>query len=143
MIVVDTNVMVRLVVGGPDGLEAARLLRADRNWAAPALLFSELRNVLIGFVRGGGVSLDQAREMCDGAALVVAGRIASVSSTQVIDIAQECGLTAYDAEFVAVARALGVRLATLDSKILRAAPDVAVPLVDASAGLPGTSDGKP
>ena len=32
----------------------------------------------------------------------------------------ECGLTAYDAEFVALARALGVTLVTMDAAILRA-----------------------
>lgn len=130
MIVVDTNVMVRLVVGGPDGTDAARLFRTDPEWAAPALLFSELRNALIGLLRQGVVTLDQAKTMCDGAALVLANRIASVSPTRVIDIAHECGLTAYDAEFVAAARTLGVRLATSDRQILRVAPDVAVSLRD-------------
>lgn len=136
MIVVDTNVMVRLVVGGPDGVEAARLFRVDPEWAAPALLFSELRNALIGMVRHGSVTLDQAKAMCDATALVLADRITSVPATQVIDIAHEHGLTAYDAEFVAVARTLGVRLATLDHQILRGAPDVAVPLAQASSPRP-------
>lgn len=130
MIVVDTNVMVRLVVGGPDGTDAARLFRTDPEWAAPALLLGELRNALIGLVRQGVVTPDQAKAMCDGAAQVLSGRIASVSPSQVIDIAHECGLTAYDAEFVAAARSLGVRLATLDRQILRVAPDVAGSLRD-------------
>ena len=133
MIVVDTNVMVRLVVGGPDGVEAARLLRTDPEWAAPALLLSELRNALIGLVRQGGVTLDQAKVMCDAAALVLADRVTSVSAAQVIDIAHEYGLTAYDAEFVAVARTLGLRLVTLDRQILRGASDIAVPLASASS----------
>ena len=47
MIVVDTNVMVKLVVGGADGAEAARLYERDQEWAAPPILISELRNVLV------------------------------------------------------------------------------------------------
>ena len=35
MIVVDTNVMVRLVVGGADGIDAAMLFERETEWAAP------------------------------------------------------------------------------------------------------------
>ena len=89
---------------------------------------SELHNVLIGFVRRGTVTSEQAKAMSDDAAVVLGDRIASVSGHQVIDVALECGLTAYDAEFVALARALGVPLATLDNAVLHGAADVAVSL---------------
>ena len=125
MIVVDTNVMVRLVVGGADGADAARLFERETEWAAPRILMSELHNVLVGFVRRGAVTPEQAKAMSDDAAVVLADRIASVSGQQVIDVALECGLTAYDAEFVALARALGVPLATQDKAVLRGAADVA------------------
>ncbi|WP_423925165.1 type II toxin-antitoxin system VapC family toxin [Candidatus Palauibacter sp.] len=117
MIVVDTNVMVHLVVGGTDGAAAARLFRRDPEWAPPALLMSELRNVLVGCVREATMTPDQSKAMLDDAASVLGDRLATVSGAQVIDVALECGLTAYDAEFVAIARTLGVRLATLDRKI--------------------------
>ncbi len=66
--------------------------------------------------------------MGDDAAQVLGSRIVGVPGGLVIDIALECGLTAYDAEFVAVARALDTRLITLNREILRGAPDVAIPL---------------
>ena len=131
MIVVDTNVMVRLVVGGDDGADAALLFKQDPKWAAPFLLMSELRNVLFGFVRRGVLNSDQAQAMSADAAVILGDRIATVPGAQVIDIALECGLTAYDAEFVALARALGVPLATSDRAILRGATDVAVSLQSA------------
>ena len=89
MIVVDTNVMVRLVVGGADGADAARLLDRDGEWAAPGILMSELRNVLIGFTRRGALTPDQAKDMIDDAALVLGDRIAEASSAQVVDAALE------------------------------------------------------
>ena len=128
MIVVDTNVMVRLVVGGADGADATMLFERETEWAAPGILMSELHNVLVGFVRRGTVTSEQAKAMSDDAAVVLGDRIASVSGRQVIDIALECGLTAYDAEFVALARTLGVPLATLDNAVLHGAPDVAASL---------------
>ena len=142
MIVVDTNVMTHLLVGGESGADAAMLFEQDPEWAAPIILMSELRNVLLGLVRvtkkgvralidRGALISDQAKAMSDDAAVILGNRIATVTSPQVFDIALECGLTAYDAEFVALARTLGVPLATLDSAILQGATDVAVSLQSA------------
>ena len=108
MIVVDTNVMTHLLMGGEGSADAALLFEQDPEWAAPVILMSELRNVLLGFVRQGGWVPDQAKSMSDDAVAILGDRIATVSSAQVFDIAQGCGLTAYDAEFVALARTLGV-----------------------------------
>ena len=131
MIVVDTNVMVHLLMGGEHGPDAALLLQQDPEWAAPVILMSELRNVLLGFVRRGVFVHDHAKAMTDDAAAILGDRLATVSGDQVFDVALECNLTAYDAEFVALARTLSVSLATLDSAILRGAPDVAVSLQNA------------
>ena len=125
MIVVDTNVMVQLVIVRDENAYASRLLERDSQWAAPQILMSELSNVLIGFVRRRDITQDQAKTMSDYAAAILEDRILSVDYPRVIDTALECDLTAYDAEFVALARALGVPLATLDGAILRGAPDVA------------------
>lgn len=126
MIVVDTNVMVRLVVGGRVGAEAAQLLVHDPEWAAPAILMSRLRSVLLGLVRRRSITLDQARAMCDDAALVLEGRIVAVPSARVLETARECGVSAEDAEFIVAARELGVKLATGDRAILAGARDVVV-----------------
>jgi len=126
MIVVDTNVMVRFVVGGRQGADAARLFLKDPEWAAPRILTSELTNVLLGFVRRGSMTPDQAKAMCDDAATVLGPRVVGVSADRVLDVALECRLSAYDAEFVVAARQLGIRLATGDRAILSGAGDVAV-----------------
>ena len=128
MIVVDTNVMVALLMGGVRGPYAQRLLQQDAGWSAPEIVMSELRNVLVGFVRRGDMTSDEARTLGDRAEAVLEDRIPRVPGDAVIDTALECGLTAYDAEFVALARALGVGLVTMDAAILRGAPDIAVPL---------------
>ncbi len=126
MIVADTSAMTRLVVGGPAGDGAARLLLRDPEWAAPPVLLSELRNVLLGLVYQGSLIVDQARAMCDDAARVLGPRIVTVSSDRALDAALACGMNAADAEFVVLARELGVQLATADRSILTAARDVAI-----------------
>ena len=126
MIVVDTNVMVHTVVGGPDSRDAGELLQQDASWAAPLILISELRNALLGSVRRGLITLERAAQMSDDAAAILGPRLASVDSEHVFEVAMECDLTAYDAEFVALARTLRVPLVTLDGGILEGAPDIAV-----------------
>ncbi len=126
MIVVDTNVMVHLIMGGSEATESTLLLERDDQWTAPEIIMSELRNVLVGFVRRQTITPEQAKTMSGYAAEVLENRIVSVHSSRVIDVALECGLTAYDAEFVSLARMLNIPLATLDNGILRGAPDVAV-----------------
>lgn len=132
MIVVDTNVMVHFLLGEEWGPEADQLNERDPAWAAPVILISEFHNVLLGYVRRGDMGPDQAKSIIYDASTVLADRVIAVSSPRVIDVALECGLTAFDAEFVALARTLGVPLVTLDGAILRSAPDVAVPLTDHS-----------
>ena len=135
MIVVDTNVMTHLLMGGERGSDAALLFEQDPEWAAPVILTSELRNVLLGFVRQGVLCPEQSKAMSDDAAAILGNRVATVSGDQVFDVALECVLTAYDAEFVVLARTLGVRLVTLDGAILQGAVDVAAPLRSSVDGL--------
>ena len=140
MIVVDTNVMVRLLVGGEGTAAAATLFERDPEWAGAPILMSELRNVLLGFVRRGDLTAEQATTRSDQAAAILGDRLMLVTSASVIEVALECRLTAYDAEFVALARTLAVGLVTLDGAILRGAPDVAVSLTSLggpAAGLQG------
>lgn len=126
MIVVGTGVVARLVVGGPAGADAARLLLQDPEWTAPVILMSELRGVMLELVRRRSVTVSQAKAMCDDAAAVLGPRIVTVPNDRVIEAALQGGLTARDAEFVVAARELGVRLATGNRAILSEARDVAV-----------------
>ena len=128
MIVVDTNVVIYLVTGRDFSSHAQRLLREDPEWIAPRILWSELRNVVAGLVRRDFVQLSDAVAMVADADSVLAGTAPEVDSAQVVTTALESGLSAYDAEFVVLARSLGVSLVTADRQILECAGDVAVAL---------------
>lgn len=129
MIVVDTNVMVYLLTGsGQKGESAARLLVKDSEWVAPPILLSELQNVVVGFLRSGWIHRSDAVEICEEARQILSHRMATVPSVEVLDTAIDCELSAYDAEFVVLARRLAVPLVTADEGILAGASDVAIPL---------------
>jgi predicted nucleic acid-binding protein len=131
MIVVDTNVMVYLLTGSPQGEKAARLLAKDPEWAAPPILMSELRNVMVGLIRRGRIRAQDAVDICEDAQAVLGDRVASVPSAPVLSTAARGRMSAYDAEFVVLAQSLGVSLVTADQAILDGAPDVAVSLAGA------------
>ena len=128
MIVVDTNVMVGLLVDEEVTSRASHVLAFDREWSAPPILPIEFRNALLRYVRRGDFTPERAKAMASDAAAILGNRIYDMPGDAVIDAALECGLTAYDAEFVALARALGVTLVTMDAAVLRGAADMAVPL---------------
>jgi predicted nucleic acid-binding protein len=134
MIVVDTNVIGYLFLTSDQSESAERALRRDAGWAAPLLWRSELRNVLAFYLRQDQLRLDDARQIMAATEELMRGREFAVASAQVLALAAESGRSAYDCEFVALARELNVPLVTADPPLLRAFPDTAVSLADFAAG---------
>lgn len=128
MIVVDTNVLLYLFVGGPGTAAAERLAREDAEWHAPLLWRSEFCNALIGYVRRGTLPAPSADAVWSAARRQMARREHLVNGDRVLSLAQGCRCTAYDLEFVALAEGLNAPLVTNDWEILRAFPRRAQPL---------------
>ncbi|MGV8040305.1 MAG: type II toxin-antitoxin system VapC family toxin [Thermoanaerobaculaceae bacterium] len=129
MIVVDTNVIAAAVLPTSGQTAKARaLLEADRDWVAPLLWRSELCNVLATGVRAGWFDGGQAMAALGAAGELMRGGDFSVPAADVLKLAIASGCTAYDCEFVVLARDLAVKLVTLDQAILRAFPEIAVSL---------------
>lgn len=131
MIVVDTNVIASLLLPTSEQTAAAvALLERDREWVAPALWRSELCNVLATGVRNHWLSEEQAFEALASAEALMDAADYTVPAAEVLRTAIASGCTAYDCEFVVLARDLGVGLVTVDRAVLRAFPQIARPLVD-------------
>lgn len=98
----------------------------DPEWAAPLLARSEFRNVLATWMRRGALSLEAALLALSKAETRMRGRLLEVPSRDVLELAERSGCTAYDCEFVALAKQLGTRLVTSDRRVLTAFPETAV-----------------
>ncbi len=130
MIVVDSNVLAYLYLPSEYTQQAEDLLETDPDWAAPILWRSEFRNILAGYMRRKTLTFDVAREIQAEAESLLAGCEYEVDSQRVLELVRDSDCSAYDCEFVALALRLGVKLVTLDGKLLRAFPKHAVRLVD-------------
>ena len=128
MIVVDTNLVAYLLLGGEKTQGARLAFRKDPMWAAPILWRSEFRNVLAAYLRRGNLALKDALDVMQEAEALFRGAEYSVESGHVLRLASESGCSAYDCEFVALAQQLGVPLLTSDAEILRQFPQTAVSL---------------
>lgn len=126
MIVVDTNVVHYCWVRGQNTEVAQAVRRQDPDWHAPILWRSELRNVLTAYLRSGMMSRAQIVEILNVAGRALAESEHIISDDLVLDVVTSSTLTAYDAEFVALATALSVPLVTADKAVLKAFPDLAI-----------------
>jgi len=133
MIVVDTNVLVYFFLRTELTDQVDTVFQKDPEWIAPLLWRSEFRNVLALYIRKDLIDLKKAIEIMEEAESLLAGDEYEVPSQVVLSLANETGCSAYDCEFLGLAREQGIRLVTADRKLVDAAPDVAVS-VDAFAG---------
>ena len=113
--VVDASAFAALLFGEPEAEIIAERLENAR-LAAPALLGFELANVCVTKMRRQPAQREVLR-----AAFQLADRLAvetvAVDPLAAVDLAEATGLTAYDASYLWLARALGGKRVTLDRKL--------------------------
>lgn len=128
MIVVDSNVLAYLYLPGEYTAVAEALMEHDPDWVAPVLWRSEFRNILAGYMRRGKLTFEQAHALQSEAEDLLNGAEYEVDSRSVIEMVRDSECSAYDCEFVALAMKLGTKLVTMDGKVLRSFPSIAVAL---------------
>ncbi|MGA2551393.1 MAG: type II toxin-antitoxin system VapC family toxin [Burkholderiaceae bacterium] len=130
MIVVDSNIVAYLYLPGEYTAHAENLLGREPEWSAPILWRSEFRNILAEYYRRKIIPFENAQAIQKEAEDLLEGSEFVVSSPIVMDLVRQSDCSAYDCEFVALAHELETRLFTMDKKILRAFPTLAVSLVE-------------
>jgi len=128
VIVVDSNIVAYLYLPGDYTAQAEALLQRDPEWMAPLLWRSEFRNILAGYMRRKVLTFDLAHNLQLEAESLLAGAEHEVDSRLVLELVRDSNCSAYDCEFIALALTLGVKLVTMDAKLLKAFPKCAVAL---------------
>jgi predicted nucleic acid-binding protein len=122
-LVIDASVLVKAFIPENGSKEAGTLLAraaaAEVVLIAPELIYPETANILWKKVRRNELTPDDAREI-GAAVLAVPIRAEAAGSTFLLalDIALTCGVTAYDAQYVALAEVFDCQLITADHKLV-------------------------
>jgi predicted nucleic acid-binding protein len=126
VIVIDTNVISYFFFECEYTQYAGRMLVRDARWTAPLLWRSELRNTIVKLFKKDLVERNDALRIMAEAEKLMAGGEYRVGSADVLALAISSRCSAYDAEFVVLARELGVPLVTTDKELLDKFPETAV-----------------
>jgi predicted nucleic acid-binding protein len=118
VIVADTNLVTYLFVAGEHTPQARSVWQRDADWRLPPLWRTEFLNVLATAVRTGVLDAAAAMRAWHTAVSVLGTRELEPRGDDVLRLAVERGISAYDAQFVAVARELGVLLVSGDKRLV-------------------------
>ena len=130
MIVVDTNIITYLFIQGDKTAKAEKALEKDSEWVAPILWRSEFRNVLAFYMRTQNLEFNDAVKIMNEAAHLMNSNEYDVTSLDVLKLTEQSGRSAYDCEFVALAKDLGISLVTSDQKLINSFPNYTISLDD-------------
>ncbi len=125
MIVVDTNIISYFYLNSEFSFLAEQVFQKDSVWAVPVLWRSEFRNVLSLYLRQKIIELNDAVQLMSVAEELLNNNEYKINSFHVLQLANESGCSAYDCEFVSLAKNLGITFVTEDKKILKIFPETA------------------
>jgi predicted nucleic acid-binding protein len=136
MVAVDCNVLAYVLIDAEHTAKARALLARDPDWQSDTLVLVELSNVLATAMRVRRLPLAEAHLALVHAQDVVDAGLHEADHADVLALASQLRVSAYDARYLVVAKALGVRLVTEDAKLRRAAPALTQTIVEALAAGP-------
>ena len=126
MIVVDTNITAYLYFDTKRTELAHAVYRKDRDWIAPVLWRHEFLNILVMNAREKGLSMNQALFIWEEALAKFSGYEIYADAEETLKVALSNKITAYDAEFIVLARQKSVLCVTEDKELLSKFPGAAI-----------------
>ena len=120
-LVLDASVAAKVFITEP-GSDAARALIATDDWViAPDFVLAELANVAVKRLRRGDISRVVAEEMVAASRSAFDETVpAETLASRAFVLAADCGLSTYDALYVALAERRACELVTADAKLVAA-----------------------
>jgi len=126
MIAVDVNVVAYALIAGEKSELAAEVWAKDNHWLVPSLWRHEFLNVLATSERTGNLDMVACLGVWRSATALLAEGECEVNMPDALRMAARCGISAYDAEYLVLAKQAGVLLITEDRKLRQSEPTLAV-----------------
>ena len=130
MIVADTNLLVYRSIETPFAPLAKRWFEVDPLWMVPTIWRFEFTNAIVMHVRKGVITRAEGATAIDEAIKTYSSNEIVVDQTTAFNLAMQLRLSAYDANFILLAQALGTYCVTGDQQMLERAPRWARGLLD-------------
>ena len=139
MVAIDCSTLAYLLLSAEYTPRARTLFELDADWHSDAFVLIEFTNVLATAMRIRGLPQPQAATALTKAQSVLESGLHLADHSDVLALAAQLKVSAYDARYLTTARNLGVRLVTEDTKLRKAAPRLTQSLADAltAAETPG------
>lgn len=123
MIVVDVNVVAYCFIDGERTVAARTLRTLDPDWRVPDLWRHEFLNILATWSRQGGATVAEAQEIWRRTVQLMGPSELPVDMARALALACEHNISAYDAQYIALAQQLQTVCITEDRRLLRMFPD--------------------
>lgn len=130
MIVVDVNVIAYLLIEGEFTKQAQNTFAKDSHWVVPSLWRHEFVNIVSKYLQTGGVNINEAKEIWANAVILFEPNEQQVNFEEVLMISVENNISAYDGQYIALARNLNAPLITEDKQLLSKFPSKASSMND-------------
>jgi predicted nucleic acid-binding protein len=124
MIVVDVNIIVNLFIEGEHTSAAVELYKQDDQWHCPDIWLHELTNVMSTYVKYGGLSPKKADQILNNAMAYFLDTTFSIPMSDVLKYSLKYNISAYDAEYIVLAKSKNARLVTVDKKLNKLIPQL-------------------
>ncbi len=128
MIVVDNSVLIPEFLDTPESRAARLALAKYPGWIVPPLWRFEFVNVVVTLLRAGNVNYPMASDALDRAVMTLTGIEQPVDQLEVVRNAIRYGISAYDSQYITLARSRGCQCLTADKRLARRVPQFTVPL---------------
>jgi predicted nucleic acid-binding protein len=125
MIVVDTNIIAYRFIAGDKTDLACSVQKKDSEWIVPVLWRHEFLNVLATMTRANIIHAGEACTIWRSALHVLQHHERPTMYERALCCAVDFSISAYDAEYIALAQQMKVRCITEDMRLLKTFPDIA------------------
>ena len=126
MIVTDVNNIVYLLTDSPKRESAVLLRKIDGDWRVPALWKHEMLNVIATLTRGKQIEVADSYVLWNNAIKMFAPKEHNPNLVNALTLAIEKNISAYDAQYITLAKELGVYCVTEDTRLLKKFPDLTI-----------------
>lgn len=130
MIIADANLILYRHLNGPFTAKADVAVKRDPDWRTSPLWRSEFTSAVVKMIRAGVLDESDALTAMATAAAEMVPREVEVPQERALRAALQFGISAYEAQYIALAEMLGCRCVTADEPLARKTPAASLLLSD-------------